>query len=75
MKNNVDVTNPSIIRPIMEKLNLISFAIIDESAESVKFIFDSGDDVYETIPLSRLEREQKDGMSKKVINLMAKMNR
>ena len=75
MKNNIDVSNPNIIRPIMEQLNLISFAIIDESSESVKFLFDTGDDVYETIPLTKLEREQKDGMSKKVINLMAKMNR
>ena len=75
MKNNIDVSNPRIIRPIMEQLNLISFAIIDESAEAVKFIWDTGDDIYETIPLSKLEKEQKDGMSKKVINLMAKMNR
>jgi hypothetical protein len=75
LKNNIDVSNPKIIRPIMEKLNLISFAIIDESSESVRFIFDTGDDVYETIPFNKLEREQKDGMSKKVINLMAKMYR
>lgn len=75
LKNNIDVTNPSVMRPIMEQLNLISFAIIDESSESVKFIWDTGDDTYETIPLSKLEREQSDGMSKKVINLMAKMNR
>lgn len=75
LKNNIDVNNPKVIRNIMEQLNLISFAIIDESSESVKFIFDTGDDVYETIPLSKLEKEQKDGMSKKVINLMAKMNR
>ena len=75
LKNNIDVTNPKVIRNIMEQLNLISFAIIDESSESVRFIFDTGDDVYETIPLSKLEKEQKDGMSKKVINLMAKMNR
>lgn len=75
LKNNIDVSNPSVIRPIMEKLNLISFAIIDESSESVKFIFDTGDDIYETIPFSKLERDQRDGMSKKVINLMAKMAR
>ena len=75
LKHNVDVSNPAVIRPIMEKLNLISFAIIDESSEAVKFIFDTGDDIFETIPLSRLEKEQKDGMSKKVINLLAKMNR
>lgn len=75
LKNNVDVNNVNVIRPIMEQLNLISFAIIDESSESVRFLFDTGDDVYETIPLSKLEKEQKDGMSKKVINLLAKMNR
>lgn len=75
LKNNIDVSNPKVIRSIMEQLNLISFAIIDESSESVKFIFDTGDDIYETIPLSKLEKEQKDGMSKKVINLLAKMNR
>lgn len=75
LKNNIDVSNPKVIRPIMEKLNLISFAIIDETSESVKFIFDTGDDVFETIPFSKLEKEQKDGMSKKVINLLAKMNR
>ena len=75
LKNNIDVSNPKVIRNIMEQLNLISFAIIDESSESVRFIFDTGDDVYETIPLSKLEKEQKDGMSKKVINLMAKINR
>ena len=75
LKRNIDVTNPAVIRPIMETLNLISFAIIDETSESVRFLFDTGDDIFETIPLSKLEREQKDGMSKKVINLMAKMNR
>lgn len=73
LKNNIDVHNPKIIRPIMEKLNLISFAVIDETSESVKFIFDTGDDVFETIPFSKLEKEQKDGMSKRVINLLAKM--
>lgn len=75
LKNNIDVNDPRIIRPIMEKLNLISFAIIDESSEAVRFIWDTGDDIYETIPLSKLEKEQKDGMSRKVINLLAKMNR
>lgn len=75
LKRNIDVSDPKVIRPIMEKLNLISFAIIDESSESVRFIFDTGDDIYETIPLGKLEKEQKDGMSKKVINLMAKLNR
>lgn len=75
LKNNIDVSDPAVIRPIMEDLNLISFAVIDESSESVRFIWDSGDDIYETIPLSKLEKEEKDGMSRKVINLLAKVNR
>lgn len=75
LKNNVNVSDVNTIRPIMEKLNIMCFVIIDESAEAARFIFDTGDDTYETIPFTQLEREQKDGMSRKVINLIAKMNR
>lgn len=75
LKNNVNVSDVKTIRAIMEKLNIMCFVIIDESAEAARFIFDTGDDTYETIPFTQLEREQKDGMSRKVINLIAKMNR
>ena len=69
-----DVENPKIIRNIMDAYNLMGFVIADESLEIAKFIFDSGDDVYETITFNNLEREQKDN-TKKIINLMSKMNR
>ena len=74
-ENKIDVTNPRIMRPIMEKLNLMMFIIADESSESIQMIMDSGDDVYETLSFSQLEREASDSSSKKAINLMTKMVR
>src|SRR5699024_3329957 len=34
--NDVDVDNPKVVIPIMEKLNLIYFVIVDESNETAK---------------------------------------
>lgn len=70
--NGVDVESIRIIKPIMEKLNLLYFVIIDESSESIKILIDGSDD-YEVYPFSALEKENKDDTYKKVINLMAKM--
>lgn len=72
---NIDVEKPQVMRPIMESYNLMCVAIIDEAMEAVKFIFDTGEDVYETISFNNLERESADGGYKKVINLMTKMSR
>lgn len=70
--NGVDVESIRIIKPIMEKLNLLYFVIIDESSESIKILIDGSDD-YEVYPFGALEKENKDDTYKKVINLMAKM--
>lgn len=70
--NGIDVESIRIIKPIMEKLNLLYFVIIDESSESIKILVDGSDD-YEVYPFSALEKENKDDTYKKVINLMAKM--
>ena len=56
----------------MEKLNLLYFVIVDESAESVKLFIDGATD-YEVYNLSSLEKEAKDDGYKKVLNLMTKM--
>ena len=72
---SIDVDKPNIIRPIMESYSLMGFAIIDEAMETVKFIFDSGDDNYETISFTHLEREAADGSYRKVVNLISKMTR
>ena len=70
---NVDKAN--VIRPIMESYNLMGFAIVNETLETVKFLFDTGDDQFETLSFTHLERESNDGNYKKVINLMTKMAR
>ena len=72
--NDVDVDNPKVVIPIMEKLNLIYFVIVDESNETAKFLLD-GETQYETLSFSSLEKEVNDGGYKKVVNLMSKMSR
>lgn len=72
---NINIENPKVIRGIMESYGLMSFVIVDESMEVAKFIFDTGEDVYENLAFNYLEREASDNSYKKVINLMTKMNR
>lgn len=71
--NNIDVTKPNVIRPIMEDLNLLMFIITDESAETVSILMDTGDDNFETISYTHLERETSDNSSRKIVNLISKM--
>lgn len=72
---NIDIENPRVIRPIMESYNLMGVCIVDESMEVAKFIFDTGDDIYESLSFNHLERENNNGLDRKVINLMTKMAR
>jgi len=72
---NINIENPKVIRGIMESYGLMSFVIVDESMEVAKFIFDTGEDIYENLAFNYLEREASDNSYKKVINLMTKMNR
>ena len=72
---NFDIEKPAIIRPIMESYNLMSTVIVDEGMEVAKFIFDTGEDIYEHIGFNLLEREASDSSYKKVINLISKMNK
>lgn len=70
--NDMDVNDPKVVMPIMEKLNLIYFVIVDESAETAKFLLD-GDTQFETLAFSSLEKEANDGSYKKVVNLLSKI--
>lgn len=72
---NIDISKESIIRPIMESYNLMSVVIVDESMENAKFLFDTADDIYETVSFNHLEREASDNNYKKVVNLMTKLSR
>lgn len=72
---NINVEDPSVIRPIFEAYNCMGFCIVDENMEVAKFIFDTGEDVYENMSFSHLERESSDNSTKKIINLMTKLSR
>jgi len=72
---NINLEKPEVIRPIMESYNLMGFCIVDETMEIAKFIFDTGNDIYETMSFTLLERETSDNGYKKVINLMTKIAR
>jgi len=70
---DIDVEDPKVIRPIMEAYNLMCFSIFDEINEVGKFIFDTGDDLYEELSFRSLEREDKGNDYRKIVNLMSKM--
>ena len=69
---NIDVEDPSVIRPIIEAYNLMAFVIVDETTEVAKFIFDTGQDMYEHLSFNSLERESSDNSYKKMIKLLNK---
>ena len=71
---NIDVYQPKTIIPIMEKLNLLYFVVVDTTAESVDIITD-GEMEYETYSFTNLERESSDNTYKKVVNLITKVSR
>lgn len=74
-QSNIDVMRPNVIHQIMEALNLMMFIVADDSSESISLIMDTGDDIYETISYTNLEREASDNSSKKIVNLMTKIAR
>ena len=71
---NINLNQIGTAKNLLAKYNLLSLVIVDETIEVVKFLFD-GDDSYETLSFNNLERESGDGMYKKVLNLMSKINR
>lgn len=73
IQENINIENPGTARSIMDSFNLMEICIMDEALEIGKFIKDNGDDIYEEISFSSLERESSDGTYKKVVNLMTKM--
>lgn len=72
--SNLDVSKTSSIIPIMNKLNLLHFVIVDTISEAVAILTD-GDNKYEMYSFANLEREASDTNYKKVINLMTKVAR
>lgn len=69
----VDISDIHTARTLLDQYNLIGLCIVDESLEIAKFLYDTGDDMWETISFSNLERESNDNTYKKVVNLMTKV--
>lgn len=72
-EDNINIADERVARKLMEALNLMGITIADEALEAADFIYDTGDDLYETVTFSSLEREASDNTYKKVVNLMTKM--
>ena len=75
MKNDLEMLEKSIGYKFTIKRLLIIQMEWFYWRESIEMIMDSGDDVYETLTFSQLEREASDSSSKKAINLMTKLAR
>ena len=61
------------ITDILNAYNLIGFCVADESMETVKFVFDTGEDMMDTLSFNSLEREASDTSYKKIVNLLSKV--
>ena len=70
-EENLDITNPSIAKRFMQSYNLLGFIIADDATESLKMLFDDGDNTFEEISYMMLDRETDDKNYKKLINLIA----
>lgn len=66
----IDISNSRVARKLMDDYNLVGIVIVDDSTESAKFIFDTGDDEYEPYTFKTLKREDKMDY-KQMIQLLA----
>jgi hypothetical protein len=71
---NINLRDERVARKLMEAFNLMSIVEVNEALESAAFIYDTGDDLYETLTFSSLERESSDNTYKKVVNLISKIS-
>ena len=72
---SIDIMNVSRARKIMDEYNFLCLVVANQSTEVASFLYDTGDDTFEMIPFSGLEREASDNSYKKMVNLMAKISR
>lgn len=70
---HIDISDVYNTRILMESYNLLGICIVDESLEIAKFMWDTGEDLWETVAFNNLERESNDNTYKKVVNLMTKV--
>lgn len=73
--HNIDLERSSVARMIMESYNLLCFVIADEVNETASFLYDTGDDEFETITFAGLEKEVREGPYRKSLQLMISSNK
>lgn len=73
--SNMNLENLNIAKVIFNGYNLMGMVIVDDSVEIAKFLYDDGEGIFETMTYDALAKEDKNGDYKKIVNLMAKMNR
>ena len=73
--SNVDILNVGKARKILDAYNFMCICILNQSTEVAYILYDTGDDTYEMIPFSGLEREASDNSYKKMVNLLSKVSR
>ena len=71
---NFDIENIRNARMIFDAYNLLGIIIADESIEVVKFLY-VGNDSWEQLAYTYLEKETNDNSYKKIINLLSKSGR
>lgn len=73
--NDVDILNVGKARKILDAYNFMCICVLNQSTEVASILYDTGDDTYEMIPFSGLEREASDNSYKKMVNLLSKVSR
>lgn len=67
---DIDISDSRVARKLMDDYNLVGIVIVDDSTESAKIIFDTGDDEYELYTFKTLKRDDKMDY-KQMIQLLA----
>lgn len=73
--SNINLESPNAVKVVFNGYNLMGLVIVDDSIEVAKFLYDDGEGIFETLTYDALAKDDKNGDYKKIVNLMAKMNR
>lgn len=73
--HNIDLERSAIVRSLMDSYNLLCFVIADEVNETASFLYDTGDDEFETVSFAGMEKEVREGPYRKSLQLMITSNK
>ena len=74
-EHTINLMNVGNCRKLFDKFNLMCIAIANDATEVLTLLYDTGDDNFEKMTYSGMEREASDNSYKKMVNLMTKMTR